>query len=349
MDQSKFSKANTPLVICNIMLISFLVIYLLLEKNPSVVSITAITQKLHPSKPSLSSLNDTSIYKDELDVELERASMPNKTVIIAVVNKAYTEGDKSMLDIFLDGFWLGEDTRQLTNHLLIVAVDQTAYERCMFLKLHCYKLKTDGVDFVGEKIYMSQDFINMMWQRTRFLRDVLRRGYNFVFTDTDVLWLRNPFPRLTLINQMIDLHISVDHFNGDQWSERNSINTGYYMIRSNNRTIALFEEWYDKRNSSAGKKEQDVLNELMWRGTFRRLGLKVRFLDTVYFSGFCQDSRDASLVSTVHANCCRSIRAKVGDLTAVIHDWNRFNDPLRNKTIGFRWSDHLGCKRSWRS
>lgn len=108
--------------------------------------------------------------------------MANKTVIIAIVNKAYTEGDKPMLDIFLDGFWLGEDTRSLTNHLLIVAVDQTAFDRCKFLRLHCYRLKTDGEDFVGEKVYMSEEFIKMMWQRTRFLGDVLRRGYNFVFT-----------------------------------------------------------------------------------------------------------------------------------------------------------------------
>ena len=98
------------------------------------------------------------------------------------MNKAYTEGDKPMLDIFLDGFWLGENTRQLTKHLLIVAVDQIAFERCKFLRLHCYKLETEGGDFVGEKLYMSEDFIKMMWQRTRFLRDVLRRGYNFVFT-----------------------------------------------------------------------------------------------------------------------------------------------------------------------
>ncbi|KAM0013042.1 putative nucleotide-diphospho-sugar transferase [Helianthus debilis subsp. tardiflorus] len=52
----------------------------------------------------------------------------------------------------------------------------------MFLRLHCYRLKTDGDDFVDEKVYMSEDFIKMMWLRTRFLGDVLRRGYNFIFT-----------------------------------------------------------------------------------------------------------------------------------------------------------------------
>ncbi|GJW93574.1 putative nucleotide-diphospho-sugar transferase [Tanacetum coccineum] len=218
---------------------------------------------------------DNSMYRDELEAALEGASMPNKTVIIAIVNKAYTEGDKPMLDIFLDGFWLGENTRQLTNHLLIVAVDQIAFERCKFLRLHCYKLKTKGGDFLGEKLYMSQDFIKMMWQRTRFLRDVLRRGYNIVFTDTDVLWLRNPFPRLAL-NEPVDLHISVDQFNGNQRPEKHPINTGFYMINSNNKTIALFDEWYGLRNNSAGKKEQDVLVDLMKGGAFTSYEMEIR-------------------------------------------------------------------------
>ncbi|CAH1438863.1 unnamed protein product [Lactuca virosa] len=345
MDQS--TKAGIPIALCTVLLISISFIYILSEKNTSV----SITQKVSPSKPS-SSMRKTSTYRDELEAALRGASMANKTVIIAIVNKAYTEGDKPMLDIFLDGFWLGEDTRSLTNHLLIVAVDQTAFDRCKFLRLHCYRLKTDDEDFVGEKVYMSEDFIKMMWQRTRFLGDVLRRGYNFVFTDTDVLWLRNPFPHLTLNYETADLQISVDQFNGNQWSQKNPINTGFYMIRSNNKTIALFDKWYGERNKSPGKKEQDVLIELMKKGSFKRLGIRVRFLDTLYFSGFCQDSRDVKIVSTFHANCCRRIKAKVSDLTAVIHDWKRFKDPspspLANKTMEeFRWSSHSACEKSW--
>uniref|UniRef100_A0A803PH74 Uncharacterized protein n=1 Tax=Cannabis sativa TaxID=3483 RepID=A0A803PH74_CANSA len=55
--------------------------------------------------------------------------MGNKTVIISMMNRAYAEqdlkGDTTMLDIFLDSFWLGdEEIRKLRDHLLIVAVDQ---------------------------------------------------------------------------------------------------------------------------------------------------------------------------------------------------------------------------------
>ncbi|KAK9274207.1 hypothetical protein L1049_019021 [Liquidambar formosana] len=274
--------------------------------------------------------------------------MANNTVIIAVVNRAYVEGDTgaTMLDLFLESFWLGDDTRVLLDHLLLVAVDQTAYDRCKFRRLHCYRLETDGVDFTGEKVYMSDDFIKMMWRRTLFLSDVLKLGYNFIFTDTDVMWLRNPFARLST-SKRDDLQISVDRFNGDPRSERNPINTGFFYIRSNNRTISLFDKWYGRKNESAGMKEQDVLGRLIQEGVFTQLGLKVTFLDTIYFSGFCQDSRDVRAVTTVHANCCRKISAKLADLTVVLQDWKRFKSYAANESIIFQWSSHIKCKTSW--
>ncbi|CAB4301572.1 unnamed protein product [Prunus armeniaca] len=286
---------------------------------------------------------------DGLESALSEASMANKTVIIAIVNKAYVEGDKPMLDMFLDGFWLGEDTRGLISHLLLVAVDQTSFERCKFLRLHCYKLEADGADFEAEELYMSQDFIKMMWRRTLFLKEMLKRGYSFVFTDIDVMWLRNHFPKLIIFNESIDLQISTDSFNGDQLSVANPINTGFYMVTSNNRTISLFEKWHAQKNYSTKLKEQDVLNGMMKEGVFRELGLSVRFLDTRYFSGFCEVSRDFKAVTTVHANCCRTIGAKVVDLTAVVHDWKRFKSLSNsNSTSTLKWTNHEACNRSWK-
>jgi hypothetical protein len=71
-------------------------------------------------------------------------------------------------------------------------------------------------------------------------------------------------------------------------------------VRSNKKTISLFVTWYSKKNNSTRKKEQDVLIDLIGGGIFGHLGLKViRFLDTLYFSGFCQDSKDFKLVTTI--------------------------------------------------
>ncbi|KAF5469942.1 hypothetical protein F2P56_010497 [Juglans regia] len=296
--------------------------------------------------------------QDDLEEALSKASMANKTVIITIVNKAYAEqdvgADTTMLDLFLESFWLGEDTRSLLDHLLLVAVDQTAYNRCVFRRLNCYRLETDGVDFGGEKIYMSEDFVKMMWRRTHFLLEVLKRGYSFIFTDTDVMWLRNPFLRLSK-NGSEDLQISTDVFLGDPSPEKQLINTGFYYVRSSNKTIAMFDKWYTMKENSTGQKEQDVLlNLIQAGGIIRELNLSVRFLDTVYFSGFCQNSKDFRAVTTVHANCCRSINAKVKDLKVVLRDWKRFKKissykRLANVTANLVWSGHFGCWNSWRS
>ncbi|KAF8008807.1 hypothetical protein BT93_K2452 [Corymbia citriodora subsp. variegata] len=321
-------------------------LYIFFNSTPKGTHLLFQLQDKNP-RSSIVSGSNTNEYRDELEEALAKASRPNKMVIIAMVNEAYVEGDKPMLDLFLDGFWLGEDTRTLFDNLLLVAIDQVAFERCLFLRLHCYKLQIENYS-AGEKVYMSQDFINMMWRRTLFLGEVLERGYNFIFTDTDVMWLRDPFPRLSP-EDTIDLQFSNDRFNGDEWSQANPINTGFYMVRSNNRTVALFREWYQRKNAFLGVKEQDVLDRMMHEGMFARLGLRVRFLDTALFSGFCEDSRDVRVVSTVHANCCRTIKAKVADLTKVFHDWKRFKSspPLANDTVPFAWSQHSACKDSW--
>ncbi|KAK1419544.1 hypothetical protein QVD17_28719 [Tagetes erecta] len=342
MDQPP--RARLPLILYILIFLSLFYIFFGPNRARS-GTIATITYKFNPG---IGNSIMPRLHVDGLDAALAGAATRFKTVILTIVNKAYVEGDKAMLDIFLDGFWMGEDTRPLVDHLLVIAVDQTAYERCMFLRLHCYKLKTDGVDFVGEKMYMSEDFIKMMWQRTLFLGDVLKRGYNFIFTDTDILWLRNPFPLLNL-NDDIDLQISVDEFNGDQWSEKDQlINTGFYMIKSNKKAIALFDEWYAHKDNSTGMKEQDVLLELMRKGAFKRLGVRVRFLDTVLFSGICENSRDVRAVVTVHANCCRSIKAKVQDLIRIMHDWQRFKASPIDQTLQFEWSNHSACIESWK-
>ncbi|XP_031390100.1 uncharacterized protein At1g28695-like [Punica granatum] len=357
MEISKTSILN--LTFLTLLFTGLLYIFLISPSSTSFPPLKAASPACPGQRKSAGSATDEAVLADDLDIALRRASMANRTVIIAIVNQAYADpansedSDRTMLDLFLESFWLGEGTRKLLDHVLVVAMDRTAYMMCKFRRLNCYRLVTEGVNFAGEKLYMSEDFIKMMWSRTIFLADVLRRGYSFIFTDTDVMWLRNPLARLSS-NETEDLQISTDVFNGDPWSEKNLINTGFYFVRSNNRTISLFETWYSTKDNATGKKEQDVLLDLMRLGMFRVLGLKVRFLDTQYFSGFCTDSKDFGAVTTVHANCCRSIVAKVFDLTAVLRDWKRYKFSnrrpgyARNRTVRHMWTKHVGCWKSWR-
>ncbi|XP_065039879.1 uncharacterized protein LOC103985856 [Musa acuminata AAA Group] len=271
--------------------------------------------------------------KDELETALEGVAMENRTLIIAILNKAYVE-QNAMLDLFLQSLGEGEDTEFLIDHLLFVAVDQRAFNRCRTLELHCYKLVTEGVDFSKEVFYMSDAFNNMMWRRTLFLGDVLRRGYSFIFTDMDVMWLRNPFSQLDRDGE--DLQMSSDFYYGNPFDNFN-FNTGFYFVTANNKTVALFDEWYGWRNNSKGMKDQDVLQKMKKEGAFTRLGLKVRYLETTYFSGFCQMSQDSRKVITVHANCCVSMKVKLIDLRSVLEAWKVSNSNGTSNATSTAW------------
>lgn len=172
-----------------------------------------------------------------------------------------------------------------------------------------------------------------------------------------MLWLRNPFTHLsndTKINFQISLDVQETESSAN---EPPLINTGFYFVRSNNQTVALFDEWYSMKDESTGRKEQDVLFDLIADNIFTKLNLTVLYLDPLYFNGFCSKRRDFRVVTTVHANCCRSIRAKVSDLTAVLRDWDVFKRDYVNKTVtegnggnetvSYGWSTPVNCQHSW--
>lgn len=107
----------------------------------------------------------------------------NGTVILTTLNEAWA-APNSVIDLFLESFRIGEGTRELLNHLVIVALDETAFRRCLVIHEFCVSLVTEGVDFRREAYFMSKDYLKMMWTRIDFLRSILEFGYDFVFTVT---------------------------------------------------------------------------------------------------------------------------------------------------------------------
>lgn len=118
----------------------------------------------------------------ELAQVLKNASMEDNTVILTSINQAYA-APGSLLDLFLESFRVGEGTEQLLDHVLIVAMDPGALERCRSVHRHCYLLRPEGaVDYSEEKYFMTKDYLDMMWGRNRFQQTILELGFNFLFT-----------------------------------------------------------------------------------------------------------------------------------------------------------------------
>ncbi|GLJ33935.1 hypothetical protein SUGI_0682680 [Cryptomeria japonica] len=95
-------------------------------------------------------------------------------------------------------------------------------------------------------------------------------------------------------------------------------------VRSNEKTVDFFNFWYRSKKDYRRKNEQQVLNLLKWE-EFRRRRLKFEFLDTKYFGGYCERTKDVNSVCTMHANCCElGLKAKVIDLRNTLSDWEKY-------------------------
>ncbi|KAG0562512.1 hypothetical protein KC19_9G152100 [Ceratodon purpureus] len=329
----------------------------MLGRNPSVEQLMSGLSKLSIIRGAAEDPKFTipSNFQKEVRLEdvLAQASMPDKTVIITSLNEAWA-ANNSMIDIFLEGFHSGENITHLLRHLVIVCVDQKAYDRCVQLHPHCFQMKTSGIDFTAEKIFMTADFLKMMWRRIEFLGEVLQLGYSFIFSDGDILWLRDPF---AVFSKNMDVQISTDQYRGRPFDVRNqSPNSGFLYVRSNNRTIEMYKYWYEARLRNPGKNDQHVLKAILQEQDFgSQVGVKVQFFETLYFSGFCKVSQDMRKVVTMHSNCCVGLENKLNDLRLSLDDWRLYKNtshPVNEGNITQApqrnlWRAPSACKNSF--
>ncbi|XP_021738351.1 uncharacterized protein At4g15970-like [Chenopodium quinoa] len=282
----------------------------------------------------------------ELRKLLKAASTKEKTVILTYLNEAWA-APNSIFDIFLESFRIGNNTAYLLNHLLVIAVDDDAYTRCQTLVSHCYLLKTNESSAIAHQAnFMTPLYLDILWRRLAFLQTILTLEYNFIITDTDVVWFRDPFPHF--ITDDSDFQTSCDRFNGDQYDLNNFPNMGFLFARSNNRTIKFYDFWVSSKHLYPHLHEQDAFNRIKHDPVVALLGLKIRFLNTDYFSGFCSPSRDFNKVCTMHANCCVGLDRKIADLKTALEDWKTFISANQSElSQPFNWSVPNKCLYSF--
>ena len=265
---------------------------------------------------------------------LRRAANANRTVLMTALNEAWA-APGSFLDLFLESFKHGENTAHLVQHLLIVAMDKKAFDRCNAVHPFCYWFRVEGMDFAAEQKYMKGDYLEMMWKRNRFQQTILELGYTFLFTDVDILWFRDPFPRMSAAAQVV---MSSDFFVGDPDSPGNYPNGGLLYVRSCAGSIGFYEHWQASRARFPGMHEQYVFDKIVKEGVPGRLGTKVQFLDTGRFGGFCQHGKDLGRIVTMHANCCVGLENKLFDLKNVLEDWKIYKKRVAaGNTDYFSW------------
>ncbi|KAI3857133.1 hypothetical protein MKW98_010547 [Papaver atlanticum] len=284
-------------------------------------------------------------FNDE-QVKLERllkaATMKDKTVILTTLNEAWAApAPNSILDLFLESFKIGENTKYLLNHCngpeSISALFRSAPR--------CYALKVEGVDFTVEAYFMKGNYLKMVWSKIDIQKSALEIGYNFVFTIyADIMWFRNPFTRFY---EDTDFHISTDNYLGNNsYALDNKPNSGFIYVRSNRRTKKFYKVWYDSRITYPHRHDQAVLMGLIADSIIREIALTIRFLNTLYFGGLCEPSKDFNQVCTMHGNCCFGVDNKIHDLNILLDDWRNYKSlsPSVQSSWKGTWNAPQNCR-----
>ncbi|CAH8300036.1 unnamed protein product [Eruca vesicaria subsp. sativa] len=193
--------------------------------------------------------------------------------------------------------------------------------------------------------------LNRAWAEPNSTFDLFLEGFHvgvgtkrFLhhLVDMDIMWLRDPFPHLF---SEVDFQIACDHYNGNSNSTRNPVNGGFKFVQANPRTVMFYKYWYESRWTFCGKNEQDVFNIIKHdRFVTKELGLTMRFLDTVYFRGFCQLHGEMEKICTMHANCCLGLHNKINDLRQVLQDWRGYLSTTDHQNMTWRSPDR--CRGS---
>lgn len=158
------------------------------------------------------------------------------------------------------------------------------------------------------------------------------------------MWFRNPFPHF---HKDGDFQIACDHYTGNPVDLNNSPNGGFTYVKSNKKTIKFYKFWFDSRLNYPSLHDQDVLNMIKFNPFINDTGLQIRFLDTAFFGGFCEPSRDFDKVCTMHANCCAGLENKVNDIGIMLKDWRKYTQFLGNQTVMNRqvsWTVPQSCR-----
>nr|CAB3475260.1 unnamed protein product [Digitaria exilis] len=270
---------------------------------------------------------------------LPKVATEDRTVIITSVNEAFARPN-SLLDLFRESFRAGDGIEHLLDHVLVVAVDDMAFAHCKAVHPHCYLLEFKSMNLSSDNKFMSEAYVELVWTKLSLQQ-----------RDVDIVWLRNPFWHISVF---ADMTTSSDVFHGDANSLDNLPNTGFYYVRATNLTVEMLRRWRAARARFPPNHEQAIFNEIKHELAGDELGVRIQFLDTARFAGFCQIYHsDIAAACTMHANCCFGLGNKLYDLREVLGQWRNYTGltPQEKTSRKFLWKDPTKCgspdKKNW--
>ena len=203
-----------------------------------------------------------------------------KWTILLTVNNAYFD--------FFRNWYLAYLHLNISYPLVVVAEDGIVYKKLLPFQSKTVTIEKSGHDSAEKSAsYGSKDFNKLVSQRPTHIQRHLKRGVNVLYSDTDMVWLQNPF----------------SYFTGDfdMWIDYDGMNnfcTGLIASISNDHCITFMENWKKSLHVKLDI-DQNAFNKVA-----KNASINISVLDgrkfppgSLYFNKFTDEQRGFAVVA----------------------------------------------------
>lgn len=163
----------------------------------------------------------------------------NGTIILTAVNYGYRE--------MLMNWVCNMRQLQITNYL-VASLDEHVYKFAHAKELPTYYESTlfnkgdIDVSLLAEATYGSDSFKLLTKMKSRVVLRFLQYGLNVIWTDCDIVYFKNPLIDLLNNYHGSDLVIQTNAPDNERSNDRRRINSGFYLVKSNERSVNAFND-----------------------------------------------------------------------------------------------------------
>lgn len=167
-----------------------------------------------------------------------------RTAIVMVANEG-------VMDLLLNFMCSAEEIHLDLKSIVVFVGDQKSIRLIENMGANAiYDPALGSMPAHAAKIYLDDTFARIMWFKTTSVYLALSAGFNVLFQDVDLVWLKNPFKYLVGLNQ------DIVFMDDGQISPRYTpyyVNSGFYFVNHNARTMYLFEKMIKCGASEIGR------------------------------------------------------------------------------------------------
>ncbi|XP_072032610.1 uncharacterized protein [Amphiura filiformis] len=207
--------------------------------------------------------NDTMLAPQSKTNNVPRpaTNSDRKVVILTSTNAAFLD--------FTDN-WLAS-IRRIGPHpnITIVAEDNATYEHLMKVP-DVHVIRPDQSSSASDKlVFNTPEYKKFVNKRAQYILDILKEGYDVLFSDVDTFWAADPFP---YFEEDFDIFAQLDL--GPPHPRM--LCAGFVYYKSTRLSIKFVKLWIKKMNSyNNTRPDQGVLNKLIKKRSVPLLKVKV--------------------------------------------------------------------------